>query len=97
MQLEFQLDWIKIVDFLLVAKFKACLLFFYPYFKSMAPCLFQLLQAFFRSFSKTCKSPFRNKVHFATFVGSQTSVSVVCTVLAILFSQIPLLCRSLLS
>ena len=28
MLLEFQLDWIKIVDFLLVAKFKACLLFF---------------------------------------------------------------------
>ena len=30
MLLEFQLDWIKIVDFLLVAKFKACLLFFTP-------------------------------------------------------------------
>ena len=27
MFLEFQLDWIKIMDFLLVAKFKACLLF----------------------------------------------------------------------
>ena len=34
MLLEFQLDWIKIVDFLLVAKFKACLLFYYPYFKT---------------------------------------------------------------
>ena len=27
MFLEFQVDWIKIVDFLLVAMFKACLLF----------------------------------------------------------------------
>ena len=40
MLLEFQLDWIKIVDFLLVAKFKACLLFFthtLPYRRYLNP------------------------------------------------------------
>ena len=35
MFLEFQLDWMETVNFLLVAKFKACLLFFYPYFSSL--------------------------------------------------------------
>ena len=36
---EFQLDWMKIVDFLLVVKFKAYLHFFKAYFTFDFPCL----------------------------------------------------------